>query len=71
MATLAELQADLAEWETALKTVKNKKSYTMGDRTMTLQDAKEIRDTIDWFEAKIGKKSRGGIRGRGVTFADG
>ena len=40
MATLAELQADLAEWETALKTVKNKKSYTMGDRTMTLQDAK-------------------------------
>lgn len=59
MATVSELQAQLAEWEAALSALATGKSYQIGSRQLTRANAKEVRDTIDWLERKIERQSRG------------
>jgi len=53
--TSEELTAQLAAWKQALLTVSGGKGYTVAGRTLTLQDAGEIRGTIEWLEAELRK----------------
>jgi len=53
--TSEELIAQLATWKNALLTVSGGKGYTVAERTLTLQDAAEIRTTIQWLEAELRK----------------
>ena len=55
MATVAELTAQLSEWESALSALATGKSYQIGTRQLTRANAKEVRDTIDWLERKIAR----------------
>lgn len=44
----------LDSYKTALLTVAGGQSYTINGRTLTRQNLKEIRETIDWLEERIG-----------------
>ncbi|WP_461210405.1 DUF6148 family protein [Desulfocurvus sp. DL9XJH121] len=53
--TSEELTAQLTAWKQALLAVSGGKGYTVAGRTLTLQDAAEIRATIQWLEAELRK----------------
>jgi len=62
---LAQAEAKLALWLAAEDAVANSQSYTMGSRSMTRANLREIRETIDYWERRVQRLSRGGIRIRG------
>ena len=52
--------AELTSWQDALSALQQGvKSYRIGSRDLTYRDIKEIRDTIDWLEAKVNAASGG------------
>lgn len=53
--TLEEINASLARWKKALDACATGKSYTIGDRSLTMHDLPEIRKTIEWLEVKRSK----------------
>lgn len=67
--TPAQAQAQLDAWLAASLAVAKNQSYTIGTRTLTRADAKEIRESVDYWQNMVNKTSRGGgIRVRyGVT----
>jgi len=67
--TLAQAEAQLSAWLDASTAVAQGQSYTIGARSLTRADAKEIREQIDYWENKVQKLSSGsgGIRVRGIT----
>lgn len=65
--TLAEAEAGLAEWQAALSACTANQSYTIGDRTLTRANLKDIRDTVDWWDKKVKELDRGGARVRLAT----
>ena len=60
--TLEEINASLARWKKALDACATGKSYTIGDRSLTMHDLPEIRKTIEWLEQR-----RSQIMGRAST----
>jgi len=62
---LAQAEAKLAMWLAAEDAVANSQSYTMGSRSMTRANLREIRETLDYWERRVQRLSRGGIRIRG------
>lgn len=60
--TLEEINASLARWKKALDACATGKSYTIGDRSLTMHDLPEIRKTIEWLEQRRSK-----IMGRAST----
>ena len=69
--TLAQSEAKLAEWMAADTAVASGQAYTIGGRSLSRANAKEIRENIDYWEAKTQKLSAGGRTGgiqiKGVT----
>ena len=65
--TLAQAEAKLAIWLDAEEAVANSQAYTIGGRSMTRANLTEIRETIDYWDRKVRRLSKGGIRVRGVT----
>jgi hypothetical protein len=69
--TLAQVQAKLTEWMAADTAVASGQSYTINNRALTRANAREIRENIDYWEAKTQKLSAGGGTGgiqiKGVT----
>lgn len=67
--TLAQAEAQLAVWLAADTAVASGQSYTIGSRSLTRANAKEISEKIDYWETKVQKLSSGGggIRLRGIT----
>lgn len=65
--TLAQAEAKLAEWLAADTAVATHQAYTMGDRSLTRANAAEIRQNIAYWDAKVQKLSRGGLRIMGGT----
>lgn len=65
--TLAEANAKLQEWLTASSAVANKQSYSIAGRTLTLADAKEIRDSVKFWNDMVIDLDRGGPTVRGIT----
>lgn len=50
--TLEEIARTLAIWKKALDACATGKSYTIGDRSLTMHDLPEIRKTIEWLESR-------------------
>jgi hypothetical protein len=65
--TLAQATAKLAEWMAADTAVASGQAYTIGGRSMTRANSKEIRENIEYWDAKVQKLSRGGIMVKGIT----
>lgn len=66
--TLAEAEQQLADWEAALAAAQRGKSYTIEGRSLTRQDLGDIRETIDWLEAKVARLTRAAQGGTGVRY---
>ena len=65
--TLAQAQTQLDNWIAASTAVAKNQSYTIGDRTLTRANAREIRENVDFWDTKVQRLTRGGIRGRLAT----
>lgn len=66
--TLAQAEAHLSTWLEADTTVATGQAYSMGSRSLTRADAREIRENIDYWEKKVQQLTRsGGIVVRGGT----
>ena len=62
--TLTQATAKLALWMTAEDKVAAGQSYSIAGRTLTRANLKEIRETIDYWDRKVQRMTRGGIRVR-------
>lgn len=70
--SLSQAESQLASWIAASTAVAQGQSYTIGTRSLSRANAKEIRDMISFWEAKVlrlADGSGGGIRLRGITPA--
>ncbi len=68
--TLANAEAQLALWLAADAAVATGQSYTIGSRSLTRANAREITAKIEYWDGKVNALSRGGsggMRVRGVT----
>ena len=74
--TLAQAESQLALWLAASEAVATSQSYSVSGRSLTRADAKEIRENIDYWQAKTvqldaaassGASARRGIRLIGGT----
>jgi hypothetical protein len=69
--TEAEINTQLASWQTALTAVSQGQEYTIGGirngRQLKRADLPEIRNTIDWLEQKLAQAQNGKIRIRRVV----
>jgi hypothetical protein len=65
--TLAQASAQLTVWLAASTAVASGQSYTMGDRSLTLANAVEIRKMVDYWEGKVQTLSRSGFAIKGGT----
>ncbi len=67
--TLAQAEAQLSTWISASTAVASGQSYAIGTRQLTRVDAAEIREQLQFWDAKVKELSRGtsGIRVRGGT----
>ena len=53
MATLAEAQAQLAAWEAASLATADGRAYSIGDRSLTRNNAEEIVKMINHWQQKV------------------
>lgn len=63
--TLAQAETQLAAWLAADTAVALGQSYSVGARSLTRANAREIRENIDYWEGKVKKLSSnptGGVR---------
>lgn len=58
--TLAQAESRLDQYYAAEEAVLNGQSYSIGSRSLTRANIKEIRDGIDYWENKVKSKSSGG-----------
>lgn len=65
--TLVQAEAKLAEWLAADTAVASGQSYTIGGRQLSRAQAAEIRNNITFWDEKVQKLNRGGIRIIGGT----
>ncbi len=68
--TLAEAQSALAAYLAANEAVANSQSYSYQGRTLTRQDAAEIRNNIQYWSGQVALKQAraAGVRGPRRTF---
>lgn len=60
MATLADLQAELAVWKACRDAILfGAQSYSIAGRSLTRASLAEVRDKIDELETRISRKSNG------------
>lgn len=69
--SLAVAQERLALYLEAERKVLLSQSYTIGQRTLTRANLREIRDEIDKIQKEIATYNRGGMRVRRVLPRDG
>lgn len=68
--TLAIAEAQLSSWLAASTAVAQGQAYTIGSRSLSRANAKEIRENIEFWNSKVlrlADGSGGGIRLRGIT----
>jgi len=65
--TLAQAEASLTLWQTALDAIATGQSYTIGDRSLTRANLKDAKDMVTFWDNKVQSLTRGGIRIRGIT----
>ncbi len=59
--TLAQAEAKLTIWLAAEDRVAAGQSYSISGRSLTRADLSQIRETIDYWETKVRRLSRGGL----------
>lgn len=68
---LTRAEAKLTTWLAADDAVASGKSYTIGDRSLTRANEREIRNNIKSWDMQVKRLTRGGgIQVRGVTPSD-
>jgi hypothetical protein len=68
--TIAQAEAQLASWIAASTAVASNQSYTIGTRSLTRANAREIKDMISFWDGQVKRLadgSGGGIRLKGIT----
>ena len=69
--TLAQAEAQLTTWLTAMEKVASGQEYEIGNRKMTRANLAEIRETIEYWDSKVQQLDRnsgsGGLRVRPVV----
>lgn len=65
--TLAQAQAQLDSWIAADTAVATGQSYSIGGRTLSRANAKEIRENIEYWDVKVKHLSGEGMTIIGVT----
>lgn len=68
--TLAQSEAQLTAWMAASTAVSQGQAYTIGSRSLSRANAKEIRENIQFWDSQVKRLadgSSGGIRCRGIT----
>jgi len=65
--TTAEMETNLSLANTAYAAAVTAAQYTIGNRSKTNQKIKDLREEIQFWNGEIAKKSRGGIKVRGIT----
>lgn len=65
--TLSQAETQLAAWLAADTAVASGQAYSIAGRSLTRANAKEIRENITFWDAKVQNLSRGGIRLVGAT----
>lgn len=65
--TLTQAETQLTSWMAADTAVATGQSYTIGGRSLTRANAKEIRENIVFWDKQVKRLTRGGIRIRGGT----
>lgn len=60
--TLAQAEAKLTLWMDAEDKIASGQSYTIGGRSLTRANLKEVRENIDYWDGKVQRLSRGGLR---------
>lgn len=66
--TLAQAQGRLDAWLEADAAVARNQSYSINNRAMTRADAAEIRQNIDYWQAKVNELSASPGGGRRVRY---
>ena len=64
--TEEELQEQIREWKAALLAASKRKSYSIGNRTLTMHDLPQIREQLAWLNTQL-KQLRTG-RGASLRF---
>ena len=65
--TLAQAETQLAAWLEADTKVASGQAYSIGGRSLTRANAKEIRENITYWNGMVQSLSRGGIKVKGGT----
>lgn len=65
--TKAQAETQLAAWLAADTAVASGQSYSIAGRSLTRANAREIRENITYWDAKVNSLSRGGLRIVGGT----
>jgi hypothetical protein len=68
--TLPQAEAQLTAWLAASTAVASNQSYTIGTRSLTRADSKDIREWIKFWRSEVTRleaSGGGGIRVRGIT----
>jgi Family of unknown function (DUF6148) len=68
--SLAQAQSQLDSWLAASTAVASNQSYTIGSRSLTRADSKDIREWIKFWRSEVTRlegSAGGGIRVRGIT----
>lgn len=66
--TLAQAEQHLNEWLSADSAVAKGQAYSLGGRTFTRADAREIRENIRYWQQMVKQLARGGVRARGAVI---
>jgi hypothetical protein len=65
--TLAQAEQHLNEWLSADSAVAKGQAYSLGGRTFTRADAREIRENLRYWQQMVKQLASGGVRTRGAV----
>jgi hypothetical protein len=65
--TLTQAEQHLNEWLSADSAVAKGQAYSLGGRTFTRADAREIRENLRYWQQMVKQLGRSGVRTRGVA----
>lgn len=65
--TVSQAETQLAAWIAADEAVASGQAYSIGNRSLTRANAKEIRENIVFWDKQVKRLTRGGIRVTGGT----
>lgn len=65
--TLAQAQEKVTQYMDAIEKVLSGQSYSIGGRSLTRADLATLESGLDFWEKRVARLTRGGIRVKGAT----